>query len=648
MPIQTIDADIELDTDLGVYGNNYLKRAAISLFGLGANLPEDAIYPVNIGDSDGKPLTGANQYVLHFAKNEIPPVSAFWSVTLYDQEGFPTANALKRNAIGDRDSLKFNPDGSLDIYVQHASPGAEKESNWLPAPAGDFNLLMRLYGPKSSVVDGSWAPPPVRKVAASAAVVPKKYKMTTELPPGIAMPDEVETRLGTLKFFDGFPDDATVDKLFDNLDFQRALQAYQLGLPPVSQVANRKAILELGPVNKTVPIFEGIIDSRSLFLTPNNNTPYSWAWLDLHDAPLVLEVPPKVLGLVNDMWYHALSDLGFMGPDKGQGGKYLFLPPGYTGEVPQGYFVIRPASYSVWVPWRSLLVDGEIKPAVDSVKALTRIYPLAQAGNPPELTFVDITGRDFNSIAPANYQFWEFLNQVVQEEPTDSLDRITLGIWASIGIQKGKPFKPDARLRKILEEAAIVGDATARANNSRMRAKEAYFYPNSAWRTGFLGGYKFEDNGALILDSAFGYYFFATGVTSAMDSSAVGQGSQYMAAFADSANKPLDGGRNYKLHLPANIPVANFWSVILYDNQTRSMLQTDQHWPAVGSQTKGLLVNPDSSVDVYFGPTPPPGKESNWVQTVPGKGWNVVLRLYGPLEPWFDKTWRPGEIEEVK
>jgi hypothetical protein len=638
----------QLSTDLGAYGNNYLKRAAIALFGLGANLPEDAIYPINIGDADGNTLHGSNRYVLHFEKNEIPPVTAFWSVTLYDKEGFPTANALKRNAIGDRDALKFNEDGSLDIHVQHESPGKDKESNWLPAPADDFNLLMRLYGPKPAVVDGSWVPPPVRKVATAAPVAPRQYKMTTQWPVGIAMPDEVKTRLGTLKFFDGFPDDATVEKLYDNLDFQRAVQAYLLGLPPVSQVANRKAILAIGPANKTVPTWEKIIDPRSLFLTPNNNTPYSWAWLDLREGPLVLEVPPKVLGLVNDMWYNALSDLGFMGPDKGEGGKYLLLPPGYKGEVPPGYFVIRPASYSVWVPWRSMLVNGDPKPGVDAVKALTKIYPLSEAANPPKLNFVDITGRDFNSIAPADYQFWAYLNQVVQEEPTDSLDPVTLGLWASIGIQKGKPFNPDARMKKILEEAASVGDATARAINYRMRAQEAYFYPDSAWRTGFLGGYKFQDNGALILDSATAYYFYATGVTPAMDSRQVGQGSQYMAAFVDSNDKPFDGGRSYKLHLPPNIPVANFWSVILYDNQTRSMLQTDQHWPAAGSQTKGLVVNPDSSVDVYFGPKPPPGMENNWVQTVPGKGWNVVLRLYGPLQPWFDKTWRPGEITLVE
>jgi hypothetical protein len=155
----------QMNTDtVGVYGNYYLKRAVIALVGLGANLPEDAVYPLNIGDADGKPLTGANQYVLHFAKNEIPPAKAFWSVTLYDKDGFPTANDLKRNAIGDRDALKFNTDGSVDLYIQHSSPGSEKESNWLPAPTGDFNLTMRVYSPTVEVTDGRWAPPAVEKV----------------------------------------------------------------------------------------------------------------------------------------------------------------------------------------------------------------------------------------------------------------------------------------------------------------------------------------------------------------------------------------------------------------------------------------------------------------------------------------------------
>jgi hypothetical protein len=258
---------------------------------------------------------------------------------------------------------------------------------------------------------------------------------------------------------------------------------------------------------------------------------------------------------------------------------------------------------------------------------------------------VNVSDKDFCTVAPADYMFWEYLNQVIQDEPTESIDPVTLGFYASIGIQKGKTFTPDARMKKILTEAAQVGDATARALCYRWRIKEGFFYPNSAWRTGFLGGYKFEDNGALILDAYSFFFFYATGITPAMDSKMVGQGSQYMGAFIDSMGNPLNGGKDYKLHLPTNIPVNNFWSVILYDNQTRSMLQTDQKWPAVSSQNKGIEVNADGSVDVYFGPLAPVGKENNWVQTIPGKGWNVLLRLYGPLQPWFDKTWRPGEIE---
>jgi hypothetical protein len=480
---------------------------------------------------------------------------------------------------------------------------------------------------------------------APAAAPPKTYKMTTPIPASIPIPDKVETRFGTLNFFDGVPDKASTDKLYNNLDFQRAVQAYLLGLPAVSQWANRKGTLEVGPANTTVPIFETMMNARTLELTPNNNTPYTWFWVDLHKGPLVLEVPPKVLGLIDDMWYHWVADVGITGADKGKGGKYLLLPPGYKGKVPKGYFVVRPQTFSVWIPWRSFLVDGDPKPGVDLVKKFTKIYPLSQAKKPPTPKFVDVSNKAFNLVAPADYSFWEALNQVVQEEPTAPIDPTTLGFWASIGIVKGKPFAPDERMKKILTEAARVGDATARAIFYRWRTPNGYYYSNSAWRLGFIGGYKFEANGARLLNAYSGFFFYATGITPAMDTKKVGIGSQYMAAFVDAKGNAFDGGKNYKLHLPPNIPVKDFWSVILYDSQTRSMLQTDQKWPSVSSQTKGLLVNADGSVDVYFGPQAPPGKEKNWIQTIPGKSWNTLLRLYGPLKPWFDKTWRPGEIE---
>src|SRR5262245_19171975 len=475
-----------------------------------------------------------------------------------------------------------------------------------------------------------------------------KMKMTTDIPRSITTPNSVETRIGTLKFFDGFPDKATVDKVYDNLDFQRGVQAYLSALSAVSIEGARRGITGFGPVNQTALIAEQLLDSKSLFLTANTTTPYTVLYLDTKNGPLVLEIPSEVLGPIDDAWFRWVSDVGFTGPDGGKGGKYLLLPPGYTGEVPAGYFVARSRTFGNLLFFRTFLKDGDPKPGVDNVKKTLRVYALSQAANPPEMKFVDISGKSFNTIGPSDYSAFEYLNRVIQDEPNDALDPYTLGVFAAIGIEEGKPFAPDARLKKILIEAAAVGDAIARTLTYQSRIKDAYFYPNSAWITPFIGGsYKFEQDGVLNLDAKDLFFFYATGVTPAMTEKMVGKGSQYAGAFVDAKGNPLDGGKTYRLHMPPNIPAKEFWSFTVYDNQTRSMLQTDQRFPAVGSLTKGLLVNADGSVDVYFGPKAPVGKENNWVQTIPGKGWSTLLRLYSPLEPWFNKTWRPGEIEPM-
>jgi hypothetical protein len=499
----------------------------------------------------------------------------------------------------------------------------------------------------AAVAVAGTAPGPAFAQMLTGAPAEPDVKYSAPMPLGIASPDKVETRLGTLNFFDGFPDKATADKLFDNLDFQRAVQAYLLAIPAASQVADRNACLPLGPVNQTIPIWEQLVDSRTIGLTFNDNTVYSWGWVNLKDGPLELEVPPKVLGAINDIWFRWVIDLGITGPDRGKGGKYLLLPPGYKGKVPRGYHVVHSTVYNLWIPWRSFLEHGDPKPGIDLVKKFTKIYPLADRGKPaPTIKYVDVSGKPFNIINPAGFEFWELLDQVVQEEPPQSLDQIRMGYYASIGIEHGKKFSPDARMKKLLTEAAAVGDATARTLAFHWRQKAGYYYENSTWQLPFVGGYLFQSQpGVLNLDAYSFYYFLATGVTPAMEEKMVGRGSQYAWTCRDAQGNPLDGGKNYKLHLPPNIPVKNFWSVILYSNQTRSMIQTDQRFPSVSSQTKGLLVNADGSVDVYFGPKSPPGKEKNWVQTIPGKGWNTILRLYSPLEPWFAKTWRPGEVE---
>ena len=487
-----------------------------------------------------------------------------------------------------------------------------------------------------------------------------------KIPESILTPDHVETPIGDLNFFDGMPDEETVQKVYDNLVFMRGVEAFLSGIPATSVEAIRLGGVDIGAkaVNDVL-LFDKLMDSDPLFLTGNTDTVYATAILELdRDGPTVVEIPPGTgPGTVDDAWQRFVVDMGAPGLDQGKGGKYLILPPDYEGDLngPIGgefadvdgetYIVVKSPTYVNWLILRGFLVDGKPEVANDMFKTGLKIYPLKDKENPPKMNFISGSEVPFNTVHVNDFQFYEELNSIIQREPLSLIDPETRGLIASIGIQKGKPFEPDARTKELLTKAVAVGNATARAIFFRPM-EEAFLYENSGWFAAFVGGsHEFlrdQGLGGRYLDARTLTFYMGTVNTPAMVDKMVGAGSQYALIATDANSEYLDGGKTYKMNIPADVPAKDFWSVVVYDPQTRSQLQTGQPFPAKNNKRHELDVNEDGSVDLYFGPEAPAGKEANWIQTVPGKGWFAGLRLYGPLEPWFDKTWQPGEIEPMQ
>jgi len=495
-------------------------------------------------------------------------------------------------------------------------------------------------------------------VAALSMSLPAAGQVSQEVLDSITTPDQVETSIGTLEFLDGAPLPQTAATVYDYLDRMRGVDAFLKGMPGASVQGLIKGARSQGAVEcYQVLLTDKLMDSQSLYLTGNTSTLYVVPNLDLErDGPTVLEAPAGMLGAFNDAWFRYIQDVGPAGPDKGKGGKYLVLPPGYEGEVPEGYFVVRPRTYDVWVFMRASIADG-LDAAADLVKDNLRIYPLAMKDNPPPMEFISGSGKAFNTIHANDYSFYEHLNEVIQKEPLDMLDPETRGLFASIGMEKGKPFEPDERMKGILTDAVAIANAAARSIvwyprvSGTMKGIEIYPDTHSAWLMGWVDKNVFftgKDGKTMNSDARVMFHYPYTAVTPAMAVTMAGVGSDYGIAYVDSKKQPFDGSKTYKVHIPADPPAKDFWALTMYDNQTRSQLQTSQRFPTVGSQTEGIKENADGSYDIYFGPEAPEGFENNWLETVPGKGWFVALRMYGPLEPWIEKTWRPSEIELVQ
>ncbi len=324
---------------------------------------------------------------------------------------------------------------------------------------------------------------------------------------GIGMPDSVRTPIGTFEFFDGVPVPETTKRLYDGLDFLRGIEVFLNAVPGASLVAMRRGFRSVGIDGLgTIAYTDPRANSGSYFLTPNTETTYATMFFDLRDGPVVVEPPAESLCVVDDFWFRYVADMGIAGPDRGKGGKYLFLPPGYDGDEPDGYFVYRTPTFTNWAVFRAL---GGVA-AVEQ----TRVYRLADAADPPATSFVNVADKAFNTVHANDFSFFEEIDELVQEEPAESLDPERAGQLAAVGIRHGKSFAPDERLRGILDAAARTAAGISRALVYFPRDSGSYLHAGSSWKQAFVGGsYEFLHDHARLLDARTLFHYFATVIT---------------------------------------------------------------------------------------------------------------------------------------
>lgn len=454
-------------------------------------------------------------------------------------------------------------------------------------------------------------------------------------------PTTLETNFGSLRFTGGgYPDAESAERIFDELDLQRATQLYLDLYPAVSvQAILAGQARDLGArTNSDVGVMADRVTARSLYLTANTDSVYATLTIDLsEEGPIVIEIPAGMYGFVDDAAFKCLADLGPSGPDGGNGGKYLLLPPDHDGDVPDGYFVVRSPSYLLWPMVRaSAELVGTGDDAVAWYRDNLRVYPLDTG--PREGAYINSTPLPINTLVAEDGTAFEWLNEIVQREPADLFSAEQRGRLASIGIRKGEPFQPDERMRRVLDQAAKQGVAMARAINFANRDPGTKYWPGRQWDTILTGQADFMVDGALDPDARMLWHFQAIGIAPAMASVAEGRGSAYVTTCRDADGDYLDGSKNYVLHVAPEAPAKQFWSVTLYDPSTRCLLETEDPYPSMASW-RDHTTNDDGSVDVYFGPKRPTNDNVNWVRTNPDKGWFGMFRLYGPLRPYIDKTW---------
>ncbi|MCT8954702.1 DUF1254 domain-containing protein [Pseudomonas lundensis] len=457
----------------------------------------------------------------------------------------------------------------------------------------------------------------------------------------------LQTPIGPIPMQGELPAKEAVPQLFAELDFQQATQAYLWALPLVAYAQWQKEFSDkLGARNGDLMVLESYQDKLGV-ITANATTPYILGFVDLNQTgPLVIELPPgPTAGGVGDFWQRAIIDMGQTGPDQGKGGKYLVLPPGAKPPADAGnYYLANSETMNVLVGFRVLDPDpAKGKALVEQFK----MYPYADRAAPAKTRLLSPEGKAWSGTQPRGMAYWQRLHAIIQHEPVNERDRFYMAMLASLGIEKGKPFAPTEQQRKALEQGAEMGELIAKANTFAKRFPQAQYWPDRRWDTVLNiaePSQRLPNYDQLWERSA--WFYEAVTNTKGMVSKTPGLGQTYLGAYTDNHGDWLDGGQQYRLHVPANPPAKQFWSMTVYDSDTRTLIDNPQRKADLSSRQQ-LKQNPDGSVDLYFGPTAPAGLESNWVQTVPGKHWFSYFRLYAPTEAYFDKSWKLDDITRV-
>lgn len=459
---------------------------------------------------------------------------------------------------------------------------------------------------------------------------------------------DLDTRIGKIAMEGELPAHESIAKLYAELDFQQATQSYLWALPLVSYAQWQEEFRDkLGAHSGDLMVLNSYEDKLGV-ITANATTPYILGFVDLSETgPLVIELPPgPTAGGIGDFWQRAIIDMGQTGPDKGQGGKYLVLPPGAEPPADAGkYYLAKSETMNVLVGFRVLDPDpAKGKALVEKFK----MYPYAKRNEPSTTRLLSPGGKPWSGTQPRGIAYWERLHQIIQKEPVNERDRFYMAMLASLGIEKDKPFNPNTQQRQALEQGAQIGELIAKANTFAKRFPDAQYWPDRHWDT--VLNIAEPSQRVAYYDQLWersAWFYEAVTNTKGMVSKTPGLGQTYLGAYTDAKGDWLDGGKTYRLHVGTPPPAKQFWSMTVYDIDSRCLIDNPQRKADLSSR-QDLKKNADGSVDLYFGPTAPKGFENNWVQTLPGKHWFSYFRLYAPTEAYFDKSWKLDDITVVQ